>query len=124
MEHVTLRKKLSTYVSDSGRLKNVSEELLFELLTAWEQWTGTAKEFYASIGFTHRQMAKLIGKAKRLKREGSFGSSDFKELIVEPTVLPVLPPNGCHHIEVDWKDGRVIRFPVVDALLEFLDKAG
>jgi hypothetical protein len=34
MELVTLKKKLSTYVSDGGRLRNVSEEVLYEVLSA------------------------------------------------------------------------------------------
>lgn len=124
MEHVTLKKKLSTYVSESGRLRNVSEELLCELLTAWEQWTGSAKEFYASIGFSHRQMAKLLGKAKKLKREGLFGQSDFKEIVVEPTVLPIPAAHCGQFIEVNWKGAHIIRFPSVDPLIEFLDKTG
>ena len=45
-----------------------------EKLTAWENWTGSNKEFYAMLGFTHAQMTLLIGKAKRLKREGHFVS--------------------------------------------------
>ncbi len=46
MDTVTLHKKLSTYVSEKGQLRNVGEEVLFEVLTAWEEWQGTAKEFY------------------------------------------------------------------------------
>ena len=36
MDNSTLKKKLSTYVTDKGYLKNVSEEILFELLKSWE----------------------------------------------------------------------------------------
>ena len=54
MDHVTLKKKLSTYLTKGGQLRNVSEELLYELLEAWEEWTGTATDFYKSIGFTQR----------------------------------------------------------------------
>ncbi len=36
-------------------IRNVSDEVLFEVLTSWEEWTGDAKEFYRSIGFSHRQ---------------------------------------------------------------------
>ena len=45
MDNVTLKRKLSSYTSDKGYLKNVSEEILHELLLAWENWTGTSKEF-------------------------------------------------------------------------------
>ena len=83
MDHITLKKKLSTYVTEGGQLRNVSDELLCEVLSAWEDWSGTGVGFYKSIGFTSRQMASLIGKAKKLKREGHFGSEYFKEIVVE-----------------------------------------
>lgn len=127
MEHlVSLKKKLSTYVTESGRLQNVSDELLYEVLTAWEAWTGTGTEFYRSIGFTHRQMAKLIGKAKKLKREGHFGSGDFKEIHIdglhEVEVSETQRSAGAL-IELDKGKGVVIRFPQVSQLVEFLKKA-
>lgn len=127
MDHISLKKKLSTYVSEAGRLKNVSDELLFEVLTAWEDWTGTATEFYRSIGFTQRQMAKLIGKAKKLKREGHFGSESFKEIHVEG-YQEVVAHDGSYlsspMIELKHGEGKLIRFPQVSQLIEFLKSAG
>ena len=126
MEHlVSLKKKLSTYLSDAGRLKNVSDELLFEVLTAWEQWTGTGTEFYRAIGFSHRQMASLLGKAKKLKRDGHFGSGDFKEIRVEGMHEIEVAPDAARKgelIELDHGQGVVIRFPRVTQLIEYLDK--
>ena len=127
MDNITLKKKLSTYVSDAGRLRNVSEEVLYELLCAWEGWTGTAKDFYKSIGFSHRQMAKLIGKAKELKREGYFGQAHFKEVAIEEEGSAVDGPSqrSCgDFIELDWGDGKIIRFPQLKQLMEFIKKAG
>ncbi len=130
MDNPSLRKKLSTYLSAKGRFKNVSEELLFEVLKAWEDWTGTAKDFYISIGFSHRQMAGLIGKAKRLKRDGYFGSEAFKEVKVQSNEDPPELSQGASHIgqcrliELEWQPGKIIRFPRVKQLLEFLQKAG
>ena len=46
MDLVTLKKKLSTYESDKGYLKNVSDDVLYEVLVAWENWTGPTKDFY------------------------------------------------------------------------------
>ncbi len=126
MEHVTLNKKLSTYVADSGRLKNVSDELLCEILHEWEEWAGTAKDFYKSIGFTHRQMAKLIGKAKKLKREGHFGNEYFKEIQVagyEEVNSTDKIYSGASMIELDQGKGSIIRFPELGQLLEFMSKA-
>jgi hypothetical protein len=123
MDPSTLKKKLSTYLSDKGYLRNVREDLLFEVLTAWEGWSGSAKDFYRSIGFSQRQMAGLIGKAKKLKRDGYFGNENFKELKIEmPETSPGLE-GPCTHIELTWQQGKVIRFPAVTQLLEFLQKA-
>jgi hypothetical protein len=125
MENVTLRKKLSTYLSDKGRLSNISEEVLYEVLVSWENWTGTAKDFYRSIGFTHRQMAGIIGKAKKLKREGRFGSSEFKQLSVEGEAVSIStqPTGPCSGAEITWKSGHVIRFAEVSMLIDFLKKS-
>ena len=124
---VTLKKKLSTYVSDAGRLKNVSDELLFEVLTAWEGWTGTATDFYRGIGFSYKQMASIIGKAKKLKRDGHFGAGNFKEVTIggleEIEVASGSISSGTL-IELDRGRGVVIRFPHVGQLVEFLKLAG
>lgn len=123
MDNVTLKKKLSAYVSDKGYLKNVSDELHYEVLKAWESWTGPSKEFYRSLGFTQAQMAALIGKAKRMQREGMFGESDFKEVKLESGEVTMSVVSGCPGAEVIWQGGRVIRFSQIDLLLEFLKKA-
>ena len=127
MDHVSLKKKLSTYVSEAGRLRNVSDDLLYEVLTAWEDWSGTATEFYRSIGFSQKQMAKLLGKAKKLKREGHFGSDSFKEIHVEGYQEVRSPEGGSYlsspMIELDGGHGRLIRFPEVSQLVEYLNQA-
>lgn len=93
-----------------------------EILAAWEQWTGSGKEFYRAIGVSQTGMASFIGKAKKLRREGHFPAEEFKEIKVEtPAMGAVSGP--CSGIELSWTEGRVIRFPQVDQLLEFLKKA-
>ena len=72
MDNITLKKKLSTYVSDKGYLKGVSDEVLYEVLVAWENWTGSAVEFYRSLGFSQKQMASIIGKAKK-SNQSTYG---------------------------------------------------
>lgn len=125
MDFVTLKKKLSTYVSAKGYFTNVSDDVLYEVLVAWENWTGSTKEFYKGIGFSHTQMAGMIGKAKKLKREGHFGSSEFKQIGVEAETSPSGAPTGnpCVGAEITWTNGRVIRFAGVDMLLDFLKKS-
>jgi len=118
MDLTVLKKKISTFRSEGGHLRKVSDELLMEILQAWEGWTGAGKGFYSAIGVDRRKMASLLGKAKRLKREGHFPVEEFKEVKVEGVGFP-LSPCG---IEVCWDNGKVIRFSQVDSLIEFLKK--
>ena len=101
---------------------NVSDELLYDLLKAWEQWTGPAKGFYAALGADQRKMAKLIGRAKKLKREGVFPSDEFKEIkLVDSGSTPL---GDCQGIELLIEGGKILRFSQVDLVLEYLKKVG
>jgi hypothetical protein len=122
VDNVTLRKKLSTYKSDKGYLKNVGEDILYEVLVAWENWSGSSAEFYRSLGFSFRQMAGIIGKAKKLKREGRFGEGEFKAVKIDPAAIPA-DAGPCAGAEIVWTNGRVIRFAQVDLLVDFLKKS-
>ena len=123
MDNEILKKRLSTYRSDKDRLSNLPPEVLQEALSAWEQWTGKSKDFYASIGVSHRQMAGILGKAKKLRREGHFPGSEFKEIQIEATASSgggfCGPSSG---IELSWEAGKVIRFSQVEQLVDFLKK--
>jgi len=121
MDNTILKKRLNTFMTEKGILKNVSDELLIDILRAWEAWPGTSKDFYVSLGVSWKQMAKLMGKAKRLHREGRFPESEFKEVKLVPDA-PVLSSCGCT-IELAWDKGKVIRFSEVDQLVDFLKKA-
>lgn len=124
MDMTILKKKLSTYLSPKGQLRNLNEEILYEVLVAWENWTGPSPEFYRSLGFSHKQLAGLLGKAKKLKREGRFGESEFKAVSVESSSVATGPDSGpCAGAEIVWTNGRVIRFSQVDLLVDFLKKS-
>lgn len=115
-----LKKKLSTYRGEGGRVTKVSDELLLEILAAWEQWTGPAKHFYTAIGSNQKKMARMMGRAKKLRREGH--SMPFEEIKVEGiTDTTQSAPLSCD-IEVQDKN-KVIRFRKVDLLIEYLKKA-
>lgn len=116
-----LKKKLSTYRSEKDQLRKVPSEILVEVLNAWEAWTGTSKDFYAAIGVSQKQMAGVIGKAKKLKREGHFPAEEFQE--IQLPVNPTGAGSGGTCIELNWNEGRVIRFSQVEQLVEFLKKA-
>ena len=126
MDLAILRKKINTFRTKTGRLTNVSDELLGELLHAWENWTGATRGFYKELGVDHRKMGKLMGKAKRLKREGFFDGVDFKEIEVANNIESITPiPMGdsvCG-IELVWQ-GNIIRFRDNALLLDFLERTG
>lgn len=123
MDNVTLKKKLSTYVTSKGQIRNLSEEIFYEVLIAWESWTGPSAEFYRTLGFSYKQMAGVIGKAKKLKREGYFGASEFKSVVVEGQAQAVLGDDPCPTVEIVWTNGQLIRFSRVDYLVDFLKKS-
>ena len=120
MDTEILKKKLSTYKSSSGKLRNVGDELLMEILSAWENWTGTAASFYRAIGTSKNSLASILGKAKRLKREGRDLPGGFEEIRMDSVEVP---PPGFHGIELVWDNNRVIRFESVDMVVDFLKKA-
>ena len=123
MDLVVLKKKISTFKSEKGLLRRVSDDLLYEILNAWEAWTGPMLGFYSAIGVDRRKMASLIGKAKKLKREGHFPAEDFKEVRVEGSSDAASFSVPCSGMEITWGEGKVIRFSQVDQLVDFLKKA-
>ena len=125
MDLTGLARKISSYRTPAGRVTNVPEELLAEILHAREQWRGTNNAFYGALGVSQKKMAKLMGKAKQLKREGAFDGLSFTEVtLVEPgdDSMSACPPSSNCNIELVYKN-NVIRFGSSDLLLDFLKKA-
>ena len=120
MELSVLKKKLSTFRGEGGRIRNVSDDLLLEVLSAWESWQGSAKDFYKGLGSSAKGMGSMIGKAKRLKREG--GSMPFQEVTIEGVTDTTKPAPIVCDIEVQDKN-KIIRCRKVDLLVEYLKKA-
>ena len=120
MDLEVLKKKLSSFRGEGGRVTKVSDELLLEILSAWENWTGSAKDFYRGIGSNQKKMARMIGKAKQLRRDGV--SVPFQEISIEGVTDTSSPVPLVCDIEVQEKN-KIIRFGKVDLLVEFLKKA-
>jgi hypothetical protein len=124
MDIEVLKKKISTFRGDGGRVRITDDGLLMEILMAWEQWKGPGREFYRAIGVSANGMASVIGKAKKMRREGHFPAEEFKEVkVVDGTVAQVGNLSGCNVIELAWENGRIIRFGQVELLIDFLKKA-
>lgn len=118
MELEVLKKKISTYRGSGGRVRITSDDLLLEILLAWENWSGPSLGFYSALGVSQKGFASCIGKAKKLKREGHFPEEAFKEIKVSAT-----PAETCiAPITIKWEQGRVIRFTQINQLVEFLNK--
>lgn len=118
MDLAVLKKKVSTYRTEGGYVKNISDELLMEVLVAWEGWTGPASGFYSAIGVNQKRMGSLIGRAKKLKRDG-FPTDGFKEIKIAESISAA-PLGVCAGVEIVWEGGRVIRFREVTQLVDFL----
>jgi hypothetical protein len=122
MDLEILKKKLSTFKGNGGRIRNVSDDLLLEILAYWETYSGSARDFYRGIGCSSKGWSSILGKAKRLKREG--GSIPFTEVkidgINESKGLSDFNTIICD-IEVQ-DNNKIIRFRKVDLLIEYLKK--
>lgn len=123
MDLEVLKKKISTYKGSSGRVSITSDELLIEILHAWEHWTGPADGFYKALGVSCNGISSIIGRAKKLRREG-FPMDGFKEIKVEesPSNYVSLASGPCQGVELLWDNGKLIRFPQVEQLIDFLKK--
>lgn len=118
MDNIVLKKRLSSFRTGKGSLTKISDDLLVDILRAWEAWTGSPKDFCQSLGVTSQQLGVVIKKGRKLSKRGHYGSGEFKEikldgLVSAPSTMP---------IEVGWDKGRVIRFSQVDELVDFLKK--
>ena len=116
MDLEVLKKKISTFRGDGGKVRITDDILLLEILSEWENWTGPADGFYKAIGVSAKGMGSIIGRAKKLRREG-FPAQDFKEIKIDSTQL-----NPCTGLEIVWDNGKVIRFQQVEYLIDFLKK--
>jgi hypothetical protein len=123
MDLTVLARKISSYRTPKGRITSLPNELMGEILHAWEQWSGTPSSFYKMLGVDFRKMGSIMGKAKQLKRDGAFDGLNFTEVILDQESGQVMELPPCPGVELVWEGGRIIRFSQVELLLEFLKKA-
>jgi hypothetical protein len=123
METTVLKKRLNTFKSAKGKLTNVSDEVVLELLRTWEQWPGTSSELYRELGLSKMQMVILLKKGKHLVKSGAVVDSGFKEVsLAQSAGLFSNTSSQCAAIELSCTDGKLIRFQRVDELVDFLKK--
>jgi hypothetical protein len=120
MDLTVLKKRLSSFKTDGGHFTKINDDLLVDILRAWESWTGNSKEFYQGLGLSKQQLGNVIKKGKRLSKRGNYGSGEFKEIKLDSLVG--VPTAMVGPIEVSWETGKVIRFSQVEQLVDFLKK--
>ncbi len=117
-ENTILKKRLNTFKNAKGALYGLPDELIIDLVRAWERWPGSAKSFYQGIGIKKQQMGFIIKKGKRLFKEGTEKLGPF-------IPVEVKTDKDCHKapmiLNLDKKN--FISFYQVDHLVEFLKKA-
>ena len=120
MDLEVLKKRISTFRGEGGKVRITDDQLYMEILQGWEQWKGSSKDFFRTIGVSKSGLAAIIGKAKRMRREGHFPAEEFKEIRVADSGVSANGP--CSGVEIIWDNGKLIRFQQVEQLIDFLKK--
>jgi hypothetical protein len=63
-------------------------------------------------------MGSLMGKAKKLKREGAFDGLNFTEVLIEGPDISLPAITGCG-IELVWDNNKISRFATPELLIDF-----
>jgi hypothetical protein len=120
MDFETLRKKLDAYKTPGGSYKNIKSELLVELLRAWEEHKGPSTVLARQFGMTRGQLARQIREARKAAVRVDSIDPAFEALEVQ-TSAESLPTRT--EITLCWGEDKVVKFPSVDLLVDFLRKA-
>ena len=123
MDHNVLKKKLNTFKSSKGTLRQVGNDVVIEVLRAWEHWPGSAADLYRELGLSKMQLVTMIQKAKRLVKSGTVIEPEFTEVKLDVPGTQGLQSPAALCIEVAWGQDKLIRFCQVEQLIEFLKKA-
>jgi len=119
-----LKKKIDGYRAGNRSIKNVPPELLLELRQTWENYTGSMEQFRSELGMKTGTLRKLLVESKKLNHV--IGSAGAVGLIgVENESLAhEAQAVGSLGLELVFDSGdKVIRFPSVDWLVDFLRKS-
>jgi hypothetical protein len=125
MDLMVLKKKIDGFRAGNGQLQNVPAELLFELRQAWENYSGPADQFRRELGMKIGTLRKLLVESKKLNHV--LASSEAMGLVSTETdanhgAESSQSSNG--HLELVINEGnKIVRFPNLDILIEFLRKA-
>lgn len=130
MDMVILKKKIDGYRDSAGSIKNVPPELLLELRQTWENYTGSPEQFRSELGVRMGTLRKLLVESKKLNHviasAGAVGLAVEGEAAVGAPDQPQSNGNAISGsaLELAFDHGsKVIRFPSVDLLIDFMRKS-
>jgi hypothetical protein len=130
MDLVILKKKLDGYRASSGSIKNVAPELLLELRQTWEHYTGSPEQFRSELGVKMGTLRNLLTESKKLNHvlasAGAVGLAIDGEGAIEAHEQSHSEGNAVSGqvLELAFDNGsKVIRFPSVDLLIDFMRKS-
>lgn len=120
--NLILKKRLNTCRSSTGRISQLPDDLVIDIVKTWERWPGTAKSFYQSLGLKKQQMGSIIKKGKRLFREGKEKLGSFVAVESQNLTANTSDDKKKAPIILNWDKNKTIRFYEVGHLVEFLKK--
>ena len=127
MDLMILKKKIDGYRAANGSIKKVPPELLLELRETWEHYTGSPDQFRSELGVKTGTLRNLLTESKKLNHviasagavglvSAGAGESLPGQESIQSTAADVL--------ELVFDHGtKVIRFPSVNLLVDFLRKS-
>ena len=120
MDFEILRKKLDAYKTSGGSYKNIKSELLVELLRMWEGHKGPSTILAKQLGMTAGQLARQIREARKAAVHEDAIDPAFQALDMQAQSES---PSTGSDITLSWGGDKVVKFPSVDLLVDFLRKA-
>jgi hypothetical protein len=123
MDLMILKKKLDGFRAANGSIRDVSPEVLWELRQAWENFTGPIDQFRSEIGIQTGTLRNLLAAAKKLNHAmASANSLPLHDSGIE--AASEAPQSNHGYLELVYDHGeKVIRFPDVGTLIDFLKRA-
>lgn len=130
-----LKKKIDGYRAANGSIKNVPPELLLELRQTWEHYTGSPEQFRSELGVKTGTLRNLLVESKKLNHViASAGAVELVAVDLDGDAstanqdYPVQDrdnrlPVDTLELVYDRGGAKVIRFPNVDLLVDFLRKS-
>ena len=125
MDLLILRKKIDGFRSGNGQLQKLPAELLLELRQAWEHHTGPTEEFRRELGMKVGTLRNLLVESKKLNHvlasAEAVGLTEGERQT--DSVTAEQTPSLGKPLELVYDGGsKVIRFPDIGSLIEFLKR--